>query len=338
MSGIPTDLWKQLELSRPSGDELIGRQAYPEAPRLLAAVDSRGRRHLLVALEAEEPALVDAGSRGLSVLTEELVLPGNERSRYINVTCDGASGYPMLDIIGGEVAERLHALAEGPAEIVSRVLGKWRRFWGQLPSQLLTREAQIGLFAEIWFLTYWLLPALGLPGAVHAWRGPYGARHDFEHLDSSIEVKAATSTRGRIFKINGLQQLEPPQSGILLFFGMRLREEVGAGNTLPMLVSACRHQVSIDPDAEGLLETGLISAGYLSAHANEYEKVHWRVVEELLFDVRDDFPRVVSKSFPNGPAHGVEEIEYSINLSTFDHLIAARKPGDGFAIIAPRRK
>lgn len=42
------------------------------SPRLLAGVDARGRRRLLVSLRAEEAPLSDTRSRGLSVQTMEL--------------------------------------------------------------------------------------------------------------------------------------------------------------------------------------------------------------------------------------------------------------------------
>jgi hypothetical protein len=334
MTGISPEVWRQIEPSRPGGDELVGRQAAPELTnRLLAAIDSRGRRHCLVALESGDAEFRDASSRGLTVLTEELALPGHAQSRYINIVCEDTLGHSMFDLIAGEVAERLHSAADSPAEIVSRVLSKWRRFWGQLPRQMLTREAQVGLFAELWFLTYWLLPATDPAQAVRMWRGPHGARHDFETTGLSIEAKGTTSTRGRIHKINGVRQLDPPEAGLLLFFSLRLREEAGATNTLPMLIQACRQRVSVDPDAEGMLDTDLIAAGYVLNHEEEYEKIHWRVVEEVLFDTRLSFPRLTATAFLAGLPAGVEDIEYTINLGTFDESVIARKPTDALPML-----
>ena len=329
MTVIPNDIWEQLALQRPSGDELLAKEALPEmTPRLLAAVDARGRRHLLIALNDYDEACEDTNSRGLSVVTQDLVLARSAHGRYIKLSCEDAVGYPMLDLIGGEIAERLRVGGETPAENTSRVIAKWRRFWGQAPRQMLSREAQIGLFAELWFLVYWLIPAVGIASAVQRWRGPYGGRHDFEYPGLSIEVKGGTSARGRVFKINGIHQLDPPEQGRLLFFSLQLREEAGASNTLPMLVNACRRSVALDADAAGLLDAGLITAGYLVAHADEYSKNRWRVVEERLVDVVEDFPRIVGATFPYGLPRGVEGLEYTINLDTFDRLVVARCPSD----------
>ena len=189
MSLIPNSVWKQLETLRPTGDELIAREAMPGATKkVLAAIDVRGRRHVLVHLNHDEDGCEDVRSRGLSVMTEELLLPESVPGRYIHVICEDSAGHPMFDLIGGEIADRVVLGEEAPAESVSRVLGKWRRFWGQNPRQVLTREAQIGLFSELWFLAYWLIPAIGISEAVTRWRGPYGARHDFEHPGLSVEA------------------------------------------------------------------------------------------------------------------------------------------------------
>jgi hypothetical protein len=271
------------------------------------------------------------------VRTEELVLSGQADARYINLTCEDVLGHAMFDLLGGEIADRVQLGREKPADIVSKVLAKWRRFWGQLPAQILSRESQIGLFAELWFLLYWLLPVAGPSGGIRMWRGPYRARHDFESVGLSVEAKGTTSTRGRIHKVNGLQQLDPPESGRLLFFSLRLREEAGASNTLPLLVQAMRDRVATDADAEGMLENGLIAAGYLTGHEDEYAGTHYRVTEELLFDARFNFPRIAQSTFVAGVPVGVEEIEYTINLNTFNELILASKPTEASSILHSTR-
>lgn len=328
MNPVPAEVWRQIEPSRPKGDELVGRQALPDiTPRLLAAINASGHHHLLVALDPVEGAFRDVSSRGLTVETEELVLPGYEHARYIKLKCHDAAAHVMFDLIGGEIAERLRVGA-APADAVSAVLARWRRFWSQQSMQLLTREEQVGLFAELWFLTYWLIPAIGGLEALRRWRGTHGARHDFEHPGLSIEIKGTSSTRGRTFRVNSIQQLDPPESGRLMFFGVRLREEAGASNTLPLLVQVCRRLAAEHADAEGMLDTALIAAGYVEAHREEYEKTRWRVIEALLFDVRADFPKITPGTFISGVPAGVEEVDYVINLDTFDHLVIAREPAE----------
>ncbi|MFO1400122.1 MAG: PD-(D/E)XK motif protein [Steroidobacteraceae bacterium] len=335
MSLIRPEIWRQVESAAPAGDELVGRQAVPACTsRLLAAADSSGRRHLLILLYAQDAEFKDVNSRGLTARTEDLSVRESEPARYINLLCEDPAGHSMLDLVGGEIAERLQGPHGPPAEIAARVLAKWRRFWGQLPQQLLSRESQIGLFSELWFLAYWLVPAVGPLRAVESWRGPHGARHDFECQGLSIEVKGTSSARGRIHTINGIDQLEEPDAGQLLLFSLRLRDEAGAGNSLPLLCHACRQLLAVDSAAADQLDLGLISAGYLPTHEEEYSKNRWRVVEEHLFQVREGFPRITRHSFQGGIPQGIEGIDYVINLGSSDSYVVARKPSEAISILA----
>jgi len=325
---VAPEVWEHLSGARPKGDNLTARIAAPEiTDRLLAAIDADGVRHLLVPMRPEERDLQDTRSRGLSVLTRELGVLGKAPARHLDIECKDAPGHPAFDLIGGEIAEQLVLAREQPAEIVSRVLSKWRRFWGQLPQAMLSREELLGLFAEILFLSAWLIPAAGSE-AVSRWRGPTGTRHDFAWRGRSVEVKATTSTKGRVHRIHGLDQLLPPENGELLLFSLRLREEAGASNTLPALVTQCRLQIEADEDALTWFETMLARAGYMVMHEAEYSKLRLRIVEDALFAVRDNFPRITAGIFAEGVPAGVERVEYEINLNTFDNLRIARTPAE----------
>jgi hypothetical protein len=324
VSRLGADVWARLHREPARGESLLAREAFPDvSERLIAALDADGQRHLLVLLTHTEKGLDDALSRGICVKTRDLVLRGGQ-GRYLDICCNDSGGYEAFDVIGGEIATRLAAGRETAPDVVARVLAKWRRFWGMFPRHMLSREQQLGLFAEIWFLSIWLSPHDGSFAALKNWRGPFGSRHDFEWAHRSVEVKATTSTRGPVHRVNGFEQLIPPEQGRLLLFSLRLREEVGATNTLPSLIEGFRARLVSDAVAVGQFESALTQAGYSPVHENEYAKVSLRVVEEALFEVRDDFPRLTPAQLIEGVPHGVEAVEYEINLGGFGHLCIAR--------------
>jgi len=326
MNRIDSDTWSKLESSSPTGEQLVARRALPSVTdRLYCAIDSIGIRHLLINLKPEEDELHDAQSRGLAVDSRDMVVQGQPAIKYIDIECRDVFGHSILDLIGGEIADGLTDEKKQPAELVKRVLTKWRRFWGQLPQQLLSKDEQIGLFAELWFLAVWLLPKFG-SDIVLTWRGPWASRHDFEWPDKSVEVKATTSTRGRIHKIHGITQLEEPVTGSLFLFSACLREETGAIDSIPGLIENCRKQIGGSDDALTRFESALVKVGYSPLFQDEYAKLKLRVVEGVLFRVSNDFPRITTASFPSGMPPGIEQIEYEINLNTFDHLIVANSP------------
>lgn len=329
MSAVAPEVWTKLVASLPNGENLVARVAIPTVTeQLLAAVDADGRRHLLVPLHPNDEELRDTQSRGVTVATRDLTTHEHGAARYLDFECHDAAGHAAFDLIGGDLADALKFESVKPAILGARILAKWRRFWGQSPSKMLSREEQLGLFAELWFLSVWVIPHAGTSKAMDGWRGPLGARHDFEWPGRSVEVKATTSTRGRIHRINGLDQLALPENGVLLFFSLRLREEGGATNTLPGLVASCQQLLNADADALSRFDSALIQIGYSPAHEEEYVKMKFRVVDEALFSVVEGFPRLTQTCFADGVPSGIERVEYEINLSGFEHLRVASSPGD----------
>jgi hypothetical protein len=324
VTSITQETWGRL--TQPTGDKLVARPALPEiTEKLLCAIDAAGSRHLLIPLGSADEDYNDRQSRGFTVTTKELSIRGSKPDRYLDMECLDAGGHTILDLMGGEIATGLADQTEQPAETVKRVLAKWRRFFGQLPQPIMSREEQLGLFAELWFMAKWLFPKLG-PEAVMAWRGPWRSRHDFEWADKSVEVKATTNIRGRIHRINGIDQLESPEAGPLYLFSVRMREENGAKQNLPGIINNCREQLLNSEELLAYFENTLAQSGYTPVFEEEYTKMKLRISDDLLFNVNDSFPKLTRANFPNDVPEGIERIEYDINLNTFGDLIVASQP------------
>lgn len=334
MVRVMSDVWERLGDERVQGEALRARRATPDScDDLIAALDAEGRRHFLIRMRPSDPQIRDVQSRGIEVQTRELAVAGQELGTYVDICCKDASGHDAFDLIGGELAARLATGIERPFEVVPRVLAKWRRFWGQGPGELLSKEQQVGLFAELWFLYAWLFPLVSPTEALRRWRGPTGSRHDFEWTGTSVEVKATTSPRGPVHRIHGLDQLALPESGKLLFFSQVLREEGGATNSLASVVVLCRGVLEVDASLLDQFEAMLTSAGYSQLFEEDYSALKLRVVSEGLYEVKGDFPRITTVELVNGRPTAVEEIEYAISLVGFTHLCVAQEPAAAAAYI-----
>jgi hypothetical protein len=114
----------------------------------------------------------------------------------------------------------------------------------------------------------------------------------------------------------------------LLFFSLRLREEAGATNTLPLVIAACRAQFEGDEYSLSRFERALAQAGYSPEHDEEYAKLRLRINEEELFSVRDEFPRLTQTQLTAGVPPGLERVEYEINLTGFEHVRIATCAAD----------
>jgi hypothetical protein len=322
------EVWKRLSAEPVHGDALRARLAIPEvSSSLIAALGQDQEHHLLIRLFDSDPGIEDSESRGVEVLTRELSIPGKPIGRYVDIVCRDAAGHDAFDLIAGELADRLNG-KEAPVEVVRRVLSKWRHFWGHAAPTLLSKEEQIGLFAELWFLLKWLLPFCDVRDAIARWRGPCGARHDFEWLGASVEVKATLSSRGAIHRIHGLDQLAAPDNGTLFFFSLTLREEGGARESLSSIVEQCYETFGRDAKALEELEHSLGLARYSRAFSDEYSNLRLRVAGQELYEVRDDFPRLKREgSSITGTLTSIERVDYDINLGGHEALCVATEPG-----------
>lgn len=325
-TGATTDFpWSKLRDEHRDRGDLAARPALPEVTAyLMAALDYEGRRHLLLPLNPGQEGINDQSTRGISVETRELVLSGKSRTQYIDIMCRDAGGHDAFDLVGRDIARSLGPSPANLPATVAQVLERWRYFWSTGPHIGLGKEQLLGLFGEVWFLTNWLIPLAG-PSALTRWVGPAGRHHDFQWVGRAVEVKTTTA-RNRVHQIHGIEQLAAPENGELYLFSLRLIEEQGATNTLPTLISTCTRRLGADVTLLGRFDSLLAQAGYFPAHAAQYEEVRLRVVEEALFHVDGDFPRIIQASFASGVPQGVERLEYRINLDTFDRLRVARIP------------
>ncbi len=331
MTALQETQWQKLGEPPKGDDELVARVADPDTTdRVLIAVDGLARRHLLVPLKAGEQELRDSESRGIHAVSRELTVPGVASGRYIDVRLMEESGRDAFNLVAGDCIAGIAPGKSEPAKVIGRVISKWRRFWRSLPSGLLSFEQQIGLFAEVWFLTVWLVPRFGTT-SVRSWRGPHGSRHDFEWPDQSVEVKATTVRRGPVFRISSLEQLEPPASGALHFFGIQLRDEAGGQQSLPKIIAQAQRAFLDDPEALDAFEVALSDAGYLAEHQDQYARLALRIADEALYKVTAEFPRLNRADLPSHSAQAIEEVQYQVNLASHANLIVAKKPS-GFLL------
>lgn len=289
------------------------------------AVDHDGARHLLLPATEGVDDLSDERSRGIRAATRPLSVQQQPERQFIDVLCAAVAGQDVFNLVGTAIVEQIEGGVDA-TDAVRTTLARWRRFWGASPAAGLTPHEVRGLFGELWFLAVWLLPQ-GHDQLGH-WLGPTGARHDFQWPGLAIEAKATASARGHIHRINGLDQLEPPADGRLQVFSLRLREELTATNSVVTLVETVTTDLAGDADALTDFEARLMQAGYSAAEADRYGELRFRVINERLYDVSEDFPRLSAESFTDGVPDGIERVEYEVNLDGASELVVAASPGD----------
>jgi hypothetical protein len=327
--------WELLESQPPSGERLTARLAVPSSrDDVFIALDAAGRRYVLVAIPAGEPReLAERISRGVDVRTLEMNAGTGALQPFVEIACLETEGHAALDTIALEIVAALQAGASiGRIRLVQNVLAKWRRFWSGVSQGLLSKEQQIGLFGELWFLCRWLAPAVGASQALQMWRGPTGARNDFEVQGVGIEAKT-TSRLDAAHVIHGLEQLLEPPGGSLFLFSLCVRDEASGTDSLPRLVDEVRRLLIGDFVALSQFESAVAVVGYDDRLAGEYAKLVLRIREEGLYRVVDGFPRLIPTSLSAGLPPGVNGVTYELRLEAAATWLLARTPAAAAALL-----
>lgn len=325
--------WAEIAATTPQRGELAAKLIRNEAnDRVYAGVDSDGNRHVLVELRDGERGFDDRSSRGIAARTVMRAFTGEGERRFIDVECTERGAQPMLDLLAADMIQFLASGKAPPGAVAEAAFTKWRRIWAQVPKALLAKTEQVGLFTELWFLAYWLIPSVGV-SSVRRWRGPLGARHDFEGEKVSVEAKATLAQSARIHVINGIDQLDSPEAGALYLFSQRLREEGGAVNSLPLLVGKIRELLHSSGEVLDVFDSTLLKAGYHDAYAEDYGMMRFRVVDEMLYLVSEDFPRLSVRDLKHGLPPSIQAVQYELNLQGQDRYIVARNPNGAEAYL-----
>lgn len=324
--------WDLLEAEPPTGTRLKARPAVPSrSQEVQIAVDAAIRRHILVRVPEEEPkSFGERYSRGISV--QSVVMTSDDAGgdvTFVEISCLDRAGHAALDTVALELVDAVtNQSGVGRVRQVQSVLAKWRKFWSGIDRDLLSRELQLGLFGELWFLARWLIPAIGPEASVDGWRGPLGARNDFEFPGCAIEVKTSGRTDGA-HQIHGLEQLLEPAGGSLFVFSLLVREEASATDSLVGLVSELRATLATDEAILARFESMLTAADFDDRHVAEYDKLRLRIRGQGLYRVADGFPRLVPPSIVGGVPSGVSNVTYELRLDGAARWLVAQEPSTG---------
>ncbi|MFK4089342.1 PD-(D/E)XK motif protein [Kribbella sp. NPDC020789] len=274
---------------------------------LVVALDEEDRRHLLVPISADR--VVRGGLDGPAlVLRKRSLVDGDDRRTFADLACLRRD---LDDVFTGLCADVLRSVetdARDPLKVLYGRLDRWRALF-QTSSQVLGRDQQAGLFAELTVLQ--TLLELD-PSAHRTWTGPQRHHHDFSGGGRAVEVKATTISEGRRVRVHGLDQLDGP-SGVLYLHWVRLEVVGESGRSLNELVDSVVNLC----DDEGALRTRLAAAGYQIIDRRHYDEPKFGVAERRTYAVGPEFPRLIAGDLRDaGVPINVTDVHYTVDLSS----------------------
>lgn len=241
----------------------------------------------------------------------ERLEPDEDGRTWLALTRTTPGEFDLFTAMVSDVLAVILAEAGGGSNRLLRMfLGRiraWQEFMRK-GSAVLGPEAEIGLIGELLILHMLLEHGLTPVAAIESWVGPIRGIQDFYIGAGAIEAKTTLSGIGFPIKIGSLDQLDTSIRQPLFVAGVRLMPSE-SGRNLSDFVEQTRSALNEEATALALLDDRLLSAGYIPAHADRYQR-RFVLVSTRVQQVDDGFPRLVTGNVPTGVTRAMYEIDF----------------------------
>jgi hypothetical protein len=313
-------IWSELEADWKASSGFCSRRVpEPTACALYVGVEKPANSRALLAVGKVSPHFRLPESRGLVVRAVEPSVGGRDTVTLAVVLRDRTFA-DVFDVIVDDIVRRIGTCtseAEAMEAVVERVL-LWQLFLEKQEDRGLSREGQLGLYGELWFLREHLAPWIGWRRAVGSWTGPAGTNQDFQASRVAFEVKTSSAKQHQRLLISSERQLDTTGLDHLILVHLSVDARQGSGETLPAIVADIRRLAGGHSLALANLTDRLLQAGYADEMAPRYQHTGYTEREHHLMRVTGDFPRITETELRKG----VGDVHYSISVSEcLHHLV-----------------
>lgn len=216
-----------------------------------------------------------------------------------------------------DVANRLEECsARNVPDLLLRALVEWAEAFRINPVKGMSRQAQQGMFAELFFLEKILLPKFSADGLL-AWHSQDSV-HDFQIEQTAWEVKSFGGRRMEV-RISSEDQLDSIGLSelILAVVGLKISEK--SGSSIVEIVDRLVRWCADDTTMLTHLRTGLAKYGYVDESSIVHKYFFTpRLIAE--YTVMEGFPRITARNIPSA----INNVKYVLSLSSLEGYL--KKP------------
>jgi hypothetical protein len=198
---------------------------------------------------------------------------------------------------------------------------KWKSLFDKAASQGLSKEEQIGLFGELFFINKCLQNTEKYLDVVNSWVGSEGESKDFQLGKWGVEVKTSAGRSNEKINISNEQQLDTSGFEKLFLYHLSLYSKQEDGETLNEIIGSISTILTTDFNALNRFKNKLLLAGYFNQHSYLYEKIGYLFKEENFYEVKDEFPRIQEKDIKTA----ITDVKYKISLSQCSEFLITEK-------------
>ena len=230
-----------------------------------------------------------------------------KEKKQLVLTLQDISNTDLFYIICSDLINTTKQLNDELIEIkkILKILSQWQYFLKNNNKQIDKNQLK-GLIGEL-YLFKKLLTNFSIDEVLNFWKAPLGSVHDFELLNSTLEVKTKSSVNS--ITISSFEQMFSELDNLFLFvvtLNESSKTSLDSFNIYDLIFDI-KKLINIDDiDSCERLDNLLFAYGFIELE--EYKELYFSIIHDEIYHVCDDFPRIMSK--PNG----VDDLTYKINL------------------------
>lgn len=213
-----------------------------------------------------------------------------------------------------DILERIKDEVSG-SEILSILnlrISHWRKLFAKMKGNLISEEAQRGLFGELYLLEQLLLETESKALVLGSWRGPLCEHQDFANGNTVVEAKT-TKAGTPALKISSEHQLDYTCWEGLYLYLLVVNETTGGPDTLSEKMN---NVISLFQNDHRLIEEFLMKLERIGVYRDtidSYDEKGYVVRAELAFKVSEGFPLLVPGTL-GSPS--ISKVKYEVELSS----------------------
>lgn len=278
----------------------------------LATDFRKGIRLLYIKLDSDQDILIDSlpKFRGLDISFTVQTLGEFSNAVFLRFIQSIPDTDNIFELVISDLCDKVIQLQSknNLSPTLIRTLSEWKIFFEKQENEILSADAQKGLIGELHFLKDFLFQKYSFAESVFYWTGSDRTNHDFQIVNSAVEVKTTSGKQHKKFSISSEKQLD--STGLehlyLSMFSINLHSNM-PDRTLPAFIREIRTQIQDDPIATFQFQIKLAKYGYNEVLAEKYT-VGFSVSEMKFFEVKEGFPRLLQVNLPDG----VGDLKYSV--------------------------
>ena len=244
--------------------------------------------------------------RGFTLTISE---PSVKNDGYMSCVLQAAASdqNDVFAIVAKDIIHELYKQdkTEDYVHILKTRIEKWRNFFKNADKKQLSDEIVIGLIGELSFIKD--LIEAGIHNASDFWNGPIKAAQDFQGEFLAAEIKTSSSNQMNYVRISSEVQLDGDEKRALFLVVYRVERNDTTGKKLPELIQEV--STLLAEQQKSRFFANLRCLGYEEDDKLLYTKAY-SVKERAVYEVKDDFPRLLRKNLPQG----ITDIKYKLCL------------------------